>query len=201
MEIILASGSPRRRELLTQIGLDFKVIVSNVEEVVTKVQPGEVVEELSRQKAESVLNDMISRDEKAQDLLVIGSDTVVAYGERILGKPTDREDSKEMLRLLQGKIHEVYTGVSFCYLGEAGKREIKTFHEITKVEFYPMSEDEILEYVETADGDDKAGSYGIQGMCARYIKGIIGDYNNVVGLPVGRLYQEAMQWEVLCEKL
>lgn len=196
MEIILASASPRRRELLAQIGLEFRVLVSDVEEIVTKTHPAEVVEELSKQKAEAVFA-IVSADAEQtgpSEILVIGADTVVAYDGQILGKPTDRENAKEMLQMLQGATHEVYTGVTLFHRTAAGEVECKTFHEATKVEFYPMSDAEIDTYVSSGDCDDKAGSYGIQGFCARYIKGIDGDYNNVVGLPVGRLYQEAREW-------
>ncbi len=203
MRIILASASPRRRELLAQIGLDFEVKVSNVEEVVTTTKPGAVVEELSRQKAEAVYKELIAGTEGAEvgsvgttelvtedeGVLVIGADTVVAIEDQILGKPKDDEDAKAMLRMLAGKTHAVYTGVTLITKGT-----IKSFHEKTEVTFFAMSEEEIAEYVATKDCGDKAGAYGIQGFCARYIAGIHGDYNNVVGLPVGRLYQEAKEW-------
>ena len=190
MKIILASASPRRRELLTQIGLEFQVVVSNVEEKVTATSPAAVVEELSGQKAEGVLQMMGAQE---QDCLIIGSDTIVAVDGKILGKPKDAEDAKSMLGLLQGRAHEVYTGVTVLKVN-AGDIESRTFHECTKVLFFPMTEEEIDTYVATNDPLDKAGAYGIQGFCARYISGIEGDYNNVVGLPVGRLYQEIKDW-------
>lgn len=191
MKIILASASPRRRELLSQIGLTFEVVVSDVEEIITKEMPAEIVEELSCQKAGAVLQSLLM----TEDVLVIGADTIVASGSRILGKPSDEQDAANMLSALQGKAHEVYTGVTLLYR-KAGEKEAmqKTFHEATKVYFYPMSDEEIAEYVASKDPLDKAGAYGIQGFCARYISGIEGDYNNVVGLPVGRLYQEAKEW-------
>lgn len=204
MRVILASASPRRRELLTQIGIEFEVQVSDVEERVTTAVPCEVVQELSRQKAQAVMDMCRERDvqdaengqsvEKKQPVrsdragtVVIGADTIVACGGEILGKPRDEEDAARMLRLLSGRSHEVYTGVTFVY--DEG-REIHSFYECTKVYFAPMTEVEIAEYVATGDPMDKAGAYGIQGFCARYITGIEGDYNNVVGLPVGRVYQE-----------
>lgn len=193
MNIILASASPRRKELLAQIGLEFRVLVSDVEEVVTKTHPAEVVEELSKQKAEAVLTSLQST-EPGTEVLVIGADTVVAYDEQILGKPSNREHAKQMLQMLQGESHEVYTGVTLLHCTASGEAECKTFYEATKVTFYPMTEAEIETYVSSGDCDDKAGAYGIQGFCAKYIKGIEGDYNNVVGLPVGRLYQEAKSW-------
>lgn len=191
MKIYLASASPRRRELLAQIGLKFEVMVSNVQERITAVEPGKVVEELSEQKAIAVLD---SLDTAGEEVLVIGADTVVAAGSSILGKPTSMKDAAEMLGMLSGTTHQVYTGVTLCHRTAAGQIQQKTFHEMTKVTFYPMSEREISRYVSTRDCMDKAGAYGIQGFCARYIKGIEGDYNNVVGLPVGRLYQEAKEF-------
>lgn len=192
MRIILASASPRRRELLTQIGIGFEVIVSDVEEHVTATRPYEVVEELSAQKASAVLEGL----QPEEEVLVIGADTVVSIDGIILGKPKDDTDAASMLQRLSGRIHQVYTGVTMLY--RAGGREAdvirKTFSEKTEVEFFEMLPEEIAEYINSGDCRDKAGSYGIQGFCARYIKGISGDYNNVVGLPVGRLYQEGKEW-------
>lgn len=193
MRIILASASPRRRELLEQIGLSFEVMTSHVEEKISSSEPDRVVEELSRGKAKAVAEEPV-RDREADAegaLLVIGADTVVAVDGAILGKPADAEDAFRMLERLQGREHEVYTGVTLLYRA-AGASEwtVRSFHERTCVHFYPMTEAEISEYVDTGDPLDKAGAYGIQGFCARYVRGIEGDYNNVVGLPVGRLYQE-----------
>ena len=191
MRIILASASPRRRELLEQIGLQFEVKVSNVQERITASEPGKIVEELSEQKARAVLETLT---DAKKDVLVIGADTIVAKENRILGKPTSMKHAVEMLEWLSGNTHEVYTGVTLCYKKAGEKLLCKTFHEMTKVHFYSMSDKEISEYVSTNDCMDKAGAYGIQGFCARYIRGIEGDYNNVVGLPVGRLYQEIKEW-------
>lgn len=190
MKIILASASPRRRELLTQIGIPFEVIVSNAEENITTSVPAQLVEQLSLQKAEAVLKTL----DEAEDVLVIGADTVVAADGKILGKPGTEEKAKEMLRLLSGKAHQVYTGVTLYRRTAGGELQTRTFHEETEVLFCEMTEAEIEEYVATGDCMDKAGAYGIQGFCARYIAGIRGDYNNVVGLPVGRLYQEGKDW-------
>ena len=189
MKIVLASASPRRRELLEQIGLAFEVSVSHVEEKTIAVEPGLVVEELSRQKAEAVLETLTC----TEDVLVIGADTVVSADGRILGKPSGEKDAVRMLERLSGRSHEVYTGVTLLYrtggMSAAQVRQ-RIFHEMTKVDFYPMTQQEIADYVASGDCLDKAGAYGIQGLCARYIRGIVGDYHNVVGLPVGRLYQE-----------
>lgn len=198
IRIVLASASPRRKELMEQIGMDFEIVVSDVEEKVTSVIPCDVVEELARQKAMGVWETLKKQEETAlsqEALLVIGADTIVACDGRILGKPKGAEDAKQMLRLLQGRSHEVYTGVTVLYAaGNGCAVQKRTFHETTKVMFCAMSEEEIESYVATGDPLDKAGSYGIQGLCARYIRGIEGDYNNVVGLPVGRLYQEMKSW-------
>ncbi len=189
MKIYLASASPRRRELLAQIGLQFEVKVSNVQEKASASDPAKVVEELSRQKARAVFEELA-----AGHLLVIGADTVVAADGRILGKPAGREEAVEMLELLSGRTHEVFTGVTLICRDACGQVFSKTFHERTEVSFYAMSGKEIGDYVSTGDCMDKAGAYGIQGFCARYIREIKGDYNNVVGLPAGRLYQEAKEW-------
>lgn len=192
MRIILASASPRRRELLHQIGWNFEVCVSQVEEVITKTLPAEVVEELSLQKAKAVFDSVLISEPATTDegILVIGADTVVACDGNILGKPKDKEDAVRMLGMLQGRAHHVYTGVTLCCRFKDGRELIKSFHEETEVTFYPMTEAEMQGYVKTKDPMDKAGAYGIQGVCACFISGIKGDYNNVVGLPVGRLYQE-----------
>lgn len=200
VKIILASASPRRRELLEQIGLKFQVKVSDVEEKVSSVLPERVVEELSAQKAEAVLKGLL---ESPEDVLVIGADTVVAMEGRILGKPHSSEEAGKMLQQLSGKTHAVYTGVTLLYLsGGSGKTQWtgetevvrKTFYERTDVTFYPLTAEEIGFYIASGDCMDKAGAYGIQGSFARYVKGIEGDYNNVVGLPIGRIYQEAKEW-------
>lgn len=197
MKIILASASPRRKELLEQIGLTFQVIVSQVEEKVTTDIPCQVVEQLSEQKAEAVLSQLQKAETeslKQEEVLVIGADTIVAAEKEILGKPKDEAEAVKMLQQLQGKTHQVYTGVTLLHRDRMGKLEKKVFSEATRVTFYPMSQEEILTYTATGDPLDKAGAYGIQGFCARYIQGIEGDYNNVVGLPVGRLYQEGKEW-------
>lgn len=196
--IVLASASPRRRELLKQIGLSFTVMPSRKEEKVTSVCPEQVVRKLSWQKAEDIFSQITANEIQAgssfgrEKALVIGTDTVVCCDGMILGKPKDRQDAVRMLERLQGRCHQVYTGVTLLW-GNGSE----SFFECTEVEFYPMSGREIEEYTETSEPLDKAGAYGIQGRCAAYIKGIRGDYNNVVGLPVGRLYQEMHKRELL----
>ena len=205
--LVLASASPRRRELLSQIGLEFTVMPSTKEENAKTTEAGALVQELSRQKAVDIWEQLsggqgqnpdadqeqISEEtqepnlngKRQSELLVIGADTVVCCEGKILGKPHSREAAAEMLTALQGRSHEVYTGVTLY-----SQSETVTFFECTQVEFYPMTEVEISEYIDSKEPMDKAGAYGIQGLGARFVKGIRGDYNNVVGLPVGRLYQE-----------
>lgn len=284
MKIVLASGSPRRRELLAGLGLDYRVVVSGVEECVTETEPAKVVEQLSAQKACDVLQKLrpeasgesaaaggekASREsttgsveeasrkntvagaeeafrkstsvgaeeasgaEKAsgehsgvqadasrkaqgaemfgiqketrrtgqnyscsqeescseEEILVIGADTLVSVDGQILGKPADAKNAAEMLRRLSGKRHQVYTGVTL-YHHSRGRTRRHTFHECTQVQFYPVTEEEISWYISTGEPMDKAGGYGIQGLGSRFVKAIEGDYSNVVGLPVARLYQE-----------
>lgn len=193
-KIILASASPRRKELLAQIGISFEVITSDAEEITKSSQPQQMVEELSMLKAKDVLQ-KLSKEEQA-GAIIIGADTVVSCDGKVLGKPRDKQHAFEMLSLLQGRAHYVYTGVTLIRATEdyqvtstEGYNSI-TFHEATAVHVYPMSEEEIWNYIETGEPMDKAGSYGIQGGFAAFIKGIEGDYFNVVGLPIGRVYQE-----------
>lgn len=182
-EILLASASPRRRELLEQAGIPFKVQPSRAEEKITTKNPGKAVEELSMQKCREVYQQV------QKDVLVIGADTVVAAQGEILGKPSSKQEAAKMLEYLQGRTHDVYTGVTVM-VREGEDEKICTFHEKTEVTFYSMTESEIENYVSTGEPMDKAGAYGIQGKSAIFVKGISGDYNNVVGLPLARLYQE-----------
>lgn len=187
-KIILASASPRRKELLRQVGIRYKVMPSNIEEKITKTQPEEVVQELSYQKAVDVCGRLETLGE--DDFTVIGADTVVSFMNHIMGKPKDAEDACRMLESLQGNVHQVYTGVTICFKQKGLPSMFHTFYERTDVSMYPMTQEEIETYAATGEPMDKAGAYAIQGKCASYIESICGDYNNVVGLPVGRLYQE-----------
>lgn len=191
MKIILASASPRRKELLRQVGLSFKTMPSVKEEVITKEAPEAVVEELSYQKAIDICGQLA--ETAKEDFVVIGADTVVSCWGKIMGKPKDKEDACQMLRELQGKSHQVYTGVTLAWKYKDTPAMFHTFHECTDVTVYPMTEDEIKEYVNSGEPMDKAGAYAIQGLFAAHIQGICGDYHNVVGLPIGRLYQEMKQ--------
>ena len=192
MKIYLASASPRRKELLKQVGISFKVMPSTVEENITKEKPDEVVEELSYQKAVDVCGKLAA--EGKEDFVVIGADTVVSAWGKILGKPADKEDASHMLKDLQGGSHQVYTGVTLAWKYKDMQPMFMTFSECTDVTMYAMTDEEIQGYVDSGEPMDKAGAYAIQGLCAAHIQGICGDYNNVVGLPVGRLCQEPVSY-------
>lgn len=187
MKYILASASPRRKELLTQAGFEFEVIPSAVEEKPEKAIPSEIVMELASKKAEDVFC-----QHGQKDCVVIGADTIVVYRDEILGKPADRTEAYDMLSMLADRTHQVYTGVSLI-ISQKGQVRKRTFYESTDVTFCPISREDLHTYVETGKPLDKAGSYGIQGSFAIHVKHIRGDYCNVVGLPVCRLYQELLK--------
>lgn len=192
MKLILASGSPRRKELLEQIGLEFEIITSNADENTDAVKPDDLVCDLSRLKAMAVFEQM-SKKQENKDYAVIGADTIVYFDSSVYGKPVDEHMAYDMIKSLSGNIHQVYTGVTVvCSDGR-----IVSFAEKTDVEICSMSEDEIWTYIRSGDPFDKAGAYGIQGSFAAFVKGIRGDYNNVVGLPVSRLYHELKNMEGL----
>ena len=190
--IILASASPRRKELLEQVKLAFQIRVSSCEEIITKTIPYEVVMELSHQKASDILHQLHSSEK--EDCLIIGADTIVAIGDTILGKPATEEEAYSMLEHLSGNIHQVYTGVTLIRCKNQ-HIETKTFYEKTDVYFYPLTPEKIKRYVDSKDCMDKAGAYGIQGEAAAFVRKIDGDYNNVVGLPVARLLLEMESFE------
>lgn len=191
-DIILASKSPRRSELLNQIGILFKVMVSEKEEIVSSNIPSKVVMELSRQKAFDVKSIYTESDPK-DEYIIIGADTVVAVDNRILGKPKDEDDALNMLMGLAGRAHDVYTGVTLI-ISDGENEKTDTFFVQTKVYMYENSKEELLDYVKTSEGRDKAGSYGIQGIGAKLVEKIEGDYNNVVGLPVSAIYNKIKKY-------
>ena len=177
-DIILASTSPRRRELLALVCPDFRVVPAETDEDTDIKEPDMMVAELSRRKAMAVR-------EEHRDSIVIGADTVVAADGKVLGKPEDEEDAYAMLRLLSGRTHQVYTGVTVAVPG----REPATFTERTDVTFAELTDDEIREYIATGEPMDKAGAYGIQHYGSRFVESVRGDYFCVVGLPVQKLYR------------
>ena len=194
-KIILASASPRRKELLTQAEVEFTVWPSDYEEEMKGADPAGMVRRLSEGKAKQVLPGVLSQGgifTPKEDALVIGADTVVAFEEEILGKPKDASDAIRTLLHLQGKTHQVYTGVTFVYRkkGETAWN-CHSFSACTDVTFYPVEEEEIIRYVRSGEPMDKAGSYAIQGKWSVHVKGICGEYANVVGLPVAQMFYEA----------
>lgn len=184
MNYILASKSPRRRELLGKLGIRFTVDPAVGEERMCGEGPEEIVQNLAEEKAREV-----AARHEGEQAVVIGADTVVAVDGRILGKPRDRAEMKQMMMQLQNRAHEVYTGVAIVY-ETGGETACHSFVQATQVRLYPVSEAEAEVYARCSDGLDKAGGYGMQSDAAVFVEGITGDYNNVVGLPVARLYHE-----------
>ncbi|MBQ4233078.1 MAG: septum formation protein Maf [Lachnospiraceae bacterium] len=191
--IILASNSPRRRELMAQVRLEYEVIPSEVEEIVTKTIPSDVVLELSEQKCIDVAKGVIRNlPTQEYDVIVIGADTVVANDNRIYGKPANEDDAKRMLSDLRGHSHSVFTGVTFAKVHDKEIVETRSFYEETLVYMLDYSDDIIDMYVASGEPLDKAGAYGIQGLGAILVDRIEGDYNNVVGLPISKVYHELL---------
>lgn len=192
MKFILASQSPRRKELLSRVVSDFDVRVSHVEEVVPAgLQPQEVVMHLAKIKAEAVAKEL-KQEQPAQRFAVIGADTVVALDHQIMGKPKDRADCVRMISALSGREHAVYTGVAVVVDGRT-----ESFYERTAVRFLPLSDEEINWYASLDEPYDKAGAYGIQGYGSLLVEGICGDYFNVMGLPVASLRRRLLSMGVL----
>ncbi len=177
LKIILGSTSPRRKELLSMIFDNFEIMSPNIDETVGEnIEPKVTAEYLALKKADAI---------SEKDALIITADTVVLCDNKILGKPSDKDDAITILKNLSKKTHTVISGVCLKY-----NDSILSFSETTKVEFLKVSDSEIIEYVNTDEPYDKAGGYGIQGKAALFIKGIKGDYYNVVGLPISRLNKE-----------
>ena len=215
MKLVLASGSQRRRELLTMCGYDYEIIVSNADETIDENDPESFVRALSFRKAKEVFDRLFEAGRR--DFAVIGSDTVVAFQKEggtkpvIIGKPKDAEDAARILSMLSGKTHRVFTGVSViadipdenvaaqCSIREKAeiqtecsiqeKAEIQTECSITEVTFETLSPDEITDYVNSGDPLDKAGSYGIQGPFGMFVREIRGNYFTVIGMPIPVLYK------------
>lgn len=181
MKLVLASKSPRRSEILRNAGIDFAVRVADADETIPEgTKPEDAVVFLAARKAMAV--------PRAEDEVVLGADTVVVLDDMILGKPKDKDDAFNMIKSLSGRVHSVFTGV--CAIGNGISL---TFAEETKVEFYPLSDKEIYDYINTNEPYDKAGAYGIQGLASKFIRGIEGDYFNVVGLPVSSVYKKIIK--------
>lgn len=217
--IILGSASPRRKELLEQIGIEFEIVVSSKEESYQSTEPEEIVKELALMKAENVAEELARKEKGSHDLrendctetvlvsggdetvggylrnvLILGADTIVVRDGEILGKPSDEEAASAMLESLQGKMHQVYTGVAILDFNGNGERQAVCHAEETKVYVHEMTEEEIRRYLAVGESMDKAGAYGVQGKFAAYIDRIEGDYYNVVGLPVAYVYQKMKEF-------
>ena len=188
MDIILASGSPRRREILELGGFKYEVLVSNVEEIMDEEDPAALVMSLSKQKASAVYENVKGR----KNAVVIGADTVVACDGKILGKPHSKEEARQMIGLLSGREHQVFTGMTFIKT-ESG--EAVSFNEKSSVRVVALSDSEIEEYISLKEPYDKAGGYAIQGAFAKYISGIEGDYYNIMGFPLCRFAGELKKFE------
>lgn len=184
MQIILASKSPRRKEILQTLGLSFTIMTADTDESSNQTDPALLVEQLSMQKAKDVQNLLCAQNQLAPDTLIIASDTVVALNGEILGKPKDREDAHRMISGLQNTAHHVLSGIALCYIDAQGNKKDTLSHASTAVHFGPMSQADIELYLDSGEPFDKAGAYAIQGLAGRWITGIEGDYFNVVGLPV-----------------
>ncbi len=183
VRLILASASPRRKEILETLGVHFTVVTADADETCELSDPGARVEDISKRKCLAVQAHLEERGELTQNTLILASDTLVTLDGIFLGKPRDKADAARMIAMLSGRGHTVASGISLWYQGKC-----VTAHELTTVHFAPMSPEEIQRYVDTEEPMGKAGAYAIQGKAARYITGIEGDYFNVVGLPVRRLY-------------
>lgn len=202
--IILGSASLRRRELLEQIGIEFEIVVSDAREHYKSTRPEEIVRELALMKAEHVAKEVERREkERAEqasiprletgevhlcNVVILGADTIVVRDGQILGKPSDEEEAFSMLKSLQGRMHQVYTGVAVLNFDGSGSLRTISHAEETKVYVHEMTDEEIRRYIAAGESMDKAGAYGVQGRFAAYIDRIEGDYYNVVGLPVAYLY-------------
>jgi septum formation protein len=193
MKIILASKSPRRKEILETLGIQFEILTANTDEQSTQTDPALLVEQLAMQKAQDVEELLEAQDKLEPNTLIIASDTVVALNGEILGKPCDRNDARRMISGLQNTTHHVLSGIAFCYIDVQGNRKGAYSHASTAVHFGPMSDADIELYLDSDEPYDKAGAYAIQGLAGRWITGIEGDYFNVVGLPVNTMCELAKQ--------
>lgn len=182
--IILASGSPRRKEILEQVGINFQVMPSKKEEQLISREPEVMVSELARMKARDIAEQL------QENVIVIGADTIVANAGKILGKPKDELDAVDMIMNLQGHSHNVYTGVCIIIKDGTGALQIEEFVECTKVHVSELTKEQAMDYILSGEPMDKAGAYAIQGRFAKYIRGIEGDYYNVVGFPIARFCEE-----------
>ena len=195
-DIVLASASPRRRQLLEEAGVTFAVIEGDVDETLEPellAQPEEAAKKLAERKAGAAVQYVLGTDYRGM-MLVIGADTMVVNAGEIYGKPKNVDDGKRMLRALSGRTHEVHTAVSVWLVSAASEEDVslgfRSFVDTTRVTFKDLSEDDIVEYLRKGESFDKAGAYGIQGEGANLVQGIEGSLDTVIGLPVERLLRE-----------
>lgn len=182
MTYILASKSPRRKEILENLGMEFETVTADTDESSNETDPCRLVEILSERKGQAVRDLLLRQGRDLTDTVIISSDTVVAVDGEILGKPRDKEDAVRMLRLLSGRSHTVVSGIALIGSDRSG-----VSHEVTTVTFDTLDDDTVIRYIELTQPYDKAGAYAIQGLASAYISGIEGCYFNVVGLPVHKL--------------
>ena len=187
MKLILASGSPRRREILQNLGIPFEVLTSDADESCSLTDPAAFVRELAARKGEAVREVLRAQGADLGEILILAADTVVAQDSTILGKPRDRADAQRMLTALSGRDHAVYSGIALLHGEEIATESVRTAVHVTK-----LTTEQIDRYISTGEPDDKAGSYAMQGLFAPYITGIEGCYFNVVGLPIHALFKLAM---------
>lgn len=206
-QIILASESPRRKEIMDIMGITYRVMSAHVKEETVETVPEDMVKSLASLKSRAILPEVLKlleeggQTEKQTDFLIIGADTMVFYQEHVMGKPKNEEDAVRMLKLLSDEVHEVYTGVCILILTMDGKQKELNFAVSTKVKVRPLSEEQIADYIATGEPMDKAGAYAIQGRFGIYIKEIIGDYYNVVGFPIAKIYDTLLEYGIDLKKL
>jgi septum formation protein len=200
-QIILASGSPRRKEIMDMMGIPYQVLTSNLEEITEETNPSEIVKSLAVRKTRDITAKLTQDREAPRDYIIIGADTMVFYGEHALGKPKNEEDALRILSMLSDDMHDVFTGVSIIIKKSDGSEELISFSVKTKVVVMPLTRDQIMDYIATGEPMDKAGAYAIQGKFGIFIKEIIGDYYNVVGFPIARIYATLLERGIDLKKL
>lgn len=201
-EVILASASPRRKEIMEIMGIPYKVMTKNVDEITEETIPSEMVQALAKLKTNAIAEQYINTGtEIHKEIIIIGADTMVFYKEHVLGKPKDEADAERMLQMLSNDVHEVYTGVSIVVMNEGLVKEDISFAVDTKVFVQSLTTEQILDYIATGEPMDKAGAYAIQGLFGIYIKEIAGDYYNVVGFPIAQIYNALLQKGIDIKKL
>ncbi len=191
--IILASASPRRKEIMETMGIPYEIITEEVKEETQETIPEEQVKALARLKTEAVLPKVRAKLGTNMDFIIIGADTMVFYQGQALGKPKDEQDAARMLEMLSGQVHEVYTGVSMIICDQKGQREDISFAVCSKVSVRTLSKEQIWDYISSKEPMDKAGAYAIQGRFGIYIKEISGEYYNIVGFPIAKIYDTLLE--------